>query len=104
MACGPITPVVHLQAPDASTFDEVMVVAYKHRLQFFKLALLTPGYWPLTCALPCNDHHCWLRVCPVLHIFQRCRCWHAWRRFLRDEGLKDGMLHAVTPVALYKGK
>ena len=46
---------LHLQAPDAHTFDEVMVVAYKHRLQFFRLALLTPSYWPLTCAHhPCT--------------------------------------------------
>ena len=37
-----------MQDPGPGTFDEVMVVAYKHRFQFFKMALLTPSYWPLS--------------------------------------------------------
>ena len=34
-----------VQDPTPGVFDEVMVVAYKHRLQFFRMALLTPSYW-----------------------------------------------------------
>ncbi len=37
-----------VQGAGPGTFDEVMVVAYKHRFQFFKMALLTPSYWPLS--------------------------------------------------------
>ena len=39
-ACG-------VQAAGPKTWDEVMVVAYKSRWQFFRMALLTPTYWPL---------------------------------------------------------
>ena len=39
-ACG-------VQAAGPKAWDEVMVVAYKSRWQFFRMALLTPTYWPL---------------------------------------------------------
>lgn len=35
-----------LQSNEPGSWDEVMVVAYKSRWQFFHM-LLTPGYWPL---------------------------------------------------------
>lgn len=38
------------QAPDAVGFDELMIVQYKSRFQFFHMALLDPHYWPLMCA------------------------------------------------------
>ena len=40
------------QAPDKAGFDEVMIVKYKSRFQFFHMALLDWHYWPLMCAAP----------------------------------------------------
>lgn len=37
-----------VQSSDSKAWDEVMVVAYKSRWQFFQMALLTPSYWPLS--------------------------------------------------------
>lgn len=36
-----------MQSSIPDTWDEVMVVAYKNRWQFFRMALFTPSYWPL---------------------------------------------------------
>ncbi|CAK0784339.1 hypothetical protein CVIRNUC_007543 [Coccomyxa viridis] len=37
----------NMKAAGPKSWDEVMVVAYKSRWQFFRMALLTPTYWPL---------------------------------------------------------
>ena len=29
------------------SWDEIMIVKYKNRFQFLKMAMLTPTYWPL---------------------------------------------------------
>lgn len=42
MTCGLV------QSSESNSWDEVMVVAYKSRWQFFQMALLTPSYWPLS--------------------------------------------------------
>ncbi|CAL8464766.1 g4301 [Coccomyxa elongata] len=37
-----------VKSPGPCEWDEIMIVAYKDRFQFFLMALLTPTYWPLS--------------------------------------------------------
>ncbi|BDA50365.1 hypothetical protein COCOBI_16-0410 [Coccomyxa sp. Obi] len=37
-----------VKASGPSVWDEIMIVSYKDRFQFFRMALLTPTYWPLS--------------------------------------------------------
>lgn len=46
------------QAPDKAGFDEVMIVKYKSKYQFFHMALLDWHYWPLMCAACCVVYVC----------------------------------------------
>jgi len=49
-SAGDATVRPRAQAPEKAGFDEVMIVKYKSRFQFFHMALLDWHYWPLMCA------------------------------------------------------